>query len=387
MEQLPEDVKELLESIFKKSLSELKVSLHDPNRKGAGHLGEFFFVSLSDTCNNLRHEIAVKRSLTCQSDLFQKFLDSAFSNEIYFYKTLLPNYKRLEERFSTERFDKTPHFYGANEKCTILVLNNLKLCGYGTHDKQKPLEKQHYDLIFETYGKLHALSFALRELDSDGFLEAKEFLKVPFVEDFKTKSSAELQEDLTKWMGNSEKLKKVVGNITENLREAYVYAGENEVLLHGDCWSNNIMFKYNESNKVEDIKLVDFQLCRVGTPVFDLSYCFYSGASEELLAQLDYFLDIYHGSLSQSLRQFDLDPAIVYPMSTLRTEWKKYCRYGFCSAMTIWKVKLASEEDALDMTKSEEEIRENFGGDKRITEEYLCKIQELVHHMRENGFA
>nr|CAH7750544.1 unnamed protein product [Callosobruchus chinensis] len=90
MEQLPDDVKQLLEKIVGTKLEEFSVSLHDPNVKGSGHLGEFFFVSLADKSGEKKREFAVKRSLACESDKFQKLIDQAFTNEIYFYDTLVP---------------------------------------------------------------------------------------------------------------------------------------------------------------------------------------------------------------------------------------------------------------------------------------------------------
>nr|CAH7750149.1 unnamed protein product [Callosobruchus chinensis] len=386
MEQLPDDVKQLLEKIVGTKLEEFSVSLHDPNVKGSGHLGEFFFVSLADKSGEKKHEFAVKRSLACESDKFQKLIDQAFTNEIYFYDTLVPAYREMEEKFSVEPFDKLSILYGADEKRTMLVLNNLKLAGFKTHEKRVPLDKAHYELVFETYGRFHALSFALRHFNPEKFAEAKSIFKNG-IEISAFLTSGGFKEETSKWLGPSPQLKDLVGDIFENLRDGYFYEGEHEMLVHGDCWSNNIMFRYDEANNVKDIRLIDFQICRAGTPVFDLSYCFYSGASKALLSQLSYFLDIYHRSLSRSLNQFGLSSEVIYPMSVLKEEWKRYCKFGVISATMIWKMKLAPDEEAPDLTLSEDEIMEKFGGDKFVTEEYLVKISDLVEHLKENNFA
>ncbi|VEN64461.1 unnamed protein product [Callosobruchus maculatus] len=145
--------------------------------------------------------------------------------------------------------------------------------------------------------------------------------------------------------------------------------------------------KAQETNNVKDIRLIDFQLCRVGTPVFDLSYCFYSGASKALLSQLNYFLDVYHRSLSQSLKQFGLSSEVVYPMSVLKEEWKKYCKFGFFSAVTLWKLKLAPDEEAPDLTLPEDQVLDKFSSDNFVTEEYLQVVSDLVEHLKENNFV
>nr|CAH7750542.1 unnamed protein product [Callosobruchus chinensis] len=131
------------------------------------------------------------------------------------------------------------------------------------------------------------------------------------------------------------------------------------------------MFSYDETNTAKDIRLIDFQLCRIGTPVFDLSYCFYSGASKALLSQLSYFLDVYHQSLSQSLEQ----------------GVEKILQIWILPAVIIWKLKLAPDEEAPDLTLPENEVIEKFGGDNFISEDYLVKISDLVEHLKENNFV
>ncbi|CAH1975011.1 unnamed protein product [Acanthoscelides obtectus] len=386
MEQLPEDVQQLLEKIVEKKLDEFSVNIHDPNRKGSGHLGEFFFVSLKDKSSEMKHDFAVKRNLACESNKFQKMIDHCFKHEIYFYNSLLPAYRQMEQKYSAEKFDKLSTFYGADDTHSMFVLNNLKLSGFKTHEKRIPLDKAHYELIFETYGRLHALSFAFRHFNPEEYAAAKDVFKNG-IELSAFMTSAGFAEETSKWIGNSPELNNLIGDLLENLRESYFYNGHYELLVHGDCWSNNIMFSYDETNRVKDIRLIDFQICRTGTPVFDLSYCFYSGASKALLSQLNYFLDVYHDSLSRSLEQFGLSSDVIYPMSVLKEEWKKYCKFGFFSATIIWKIKMLPDEEAPDLTMPEDKVMEKFGGDQFITEEYLVKIQDLIDHLKENNFV
>lgn len=39
------------------------------------------------------------------------------------------------------------------------------------------------------------------------------------------------------------------------------------VITHGDLWINNIMFHYDEKNRVDDVKFVDLQTVRYGNMV------------------------------------------------------------------------------------------------------------------------
>lgn len=41
-------------------------------------------------------------------------------------------------------------------------------------------------------------------------------------------------------------------------------------MLHGDCWNNNFMFKYDDEGNLKAIKVVDYQLMRYGCIAHDL---------------------------------------------------------------------------------------------------------------------
>ena len=41
-------------------------------------------------------------------------------------------------------------------------------------------------------------------------------------------------------------------------------------MLHGDCWNNNFMFKYDDEGSLEELMVVDYQLMRYGCIAHDL---------------------------------------------------------------------------------------------------------------------
>ena len=41
-------------------------------------------------------------------------------------------------------------------------------------------------------------------------------------------------------------------------------------MLHGDCWNNNFMFKYNDEGNLKALMVVDYQLMRYGCVAHDL---------------------------------------------------------------------------------------------------------------------
>lgn len=92
------------------------------------------------------------------------------------------------------------------------------------------------------------------------------------------------------------------------------------------------------------MKLVDFQIVRLGTPVHDLSYFFYTGGSKALFDKLDDYLKIYHDSLSKNLRELGSDPEKLYPFKQLKNDWKNYARFGVILSLLLVKVKLLQKK-------------------------------------------
>lgn len=103
------------------------------------------------------------------------------------------------------------------------------------------------------------------------------------------------------------------------------------------------------------MKLIDFQLIREGSPVFDLSYFFYTGGTKELFNKLNDFLKIYHDSLSKNLRELGSDPEKLYPFEQLQEDWKNYGLFGVVLSLFILKVKLLDVNDVQNIVKDHEE--------------------------------
>jgi len=74
------------------------------------------------------------------------------------------------------------------------------------------------------------------------------------------------------------------------------------VLNHGDCWMNNLLFKVDSKGEVEDMLFVDFQNPKYGSPTQDLFYLILTSVHIDYkLDYFDFFIRHYHEQLTKHL--------------------------------------------------------------------------------------
>lgn len=136
-----------------------------------------------------------------------------------------------------------------------------------------------------------------------------------------------------------------------------------------------------------DVKIIDWQCVFIGSPVLDLSYCFYAGAAASYFDNLDRYLRMYHKSLSDTLKEYSLDAEQIYPFSTFKTEWKKFCKFGFYLGLMLWKAKLTDPNRISDCMENIEKDRTYIWKvDEHAAKQFKEIMKSLVLHMYKNNF-
>ncbi|CAG9837601.1 unnamed protein product [Diabrotica balteata] len=263
MSNLPKDISDLIQKSVGENIDNFEVTVHGTNDKGEGFVGEILFVSLKHKTSGKEDHLVVKIVLPSEVETTIDFLSSSYFNEIYFYTELWPALKAFQEKFTKVLpLDILAHCYGdcrvkGNEK---IILENLKYKNYAVHPKTVPVSKELYSKMFALYGRYHALSFAFKYHEKEkfqtlvkplsnnweGFL-GLEMIKTEIVDDF-----AIMEEILRRNNENDiiSKIQPYVKNGVEIFRRSLHYKGPNSVVVHGDCWSNNMMLKYSRLEKL-----------------------------------------------------------------------------------------------------------------------------------------
>lgn len=80
-------------------------------------------------------------------------------------------------------------------------------------------------------------------------------------------------------------------------------------LTHGDLWSNNTMYTYDDENDAtmpNDALLVDFQVGSIGPVVMDLAYTLYTSSHADITDRdWDLLLQYYHNELRTTLTKLN----------------------------------------------------------------------------------
>ncbi|XP_072390748.1 uncharacterized protein [Diabrotica undecimpunctata] len=396
MTNLPQDVCQLVEKSLNQSLDNLDVTIHVGNKKGEGYIGEIIFASFKNKKTLKEDHLVIKKVFSSDKEETRAFLSHSYLNEINFYINIWPAFKTFQKSFiSTKLLDVVPKCYGTSSLSGSekVILENLKFSNYDVHPKKVVVSDALYEEIFKLYGQFHAISFAMKHYQPKEYEKLTEPLHNNWLgflnTDLCTRGIIDTFKALEKILelkNEDDLLRKIqpyVKNGVKIYEEGVKYKGAYSVIIHGDCWSNNMMIKYNSLKKIEDIKFIDYQMCMSACPVYDLSYSFYSGASKESLNNWEKYLKIYHNSLEKSLKEYNLKVDDIFPYTELVKEWKNNVQFGFIMSLMIWGAKFVQEDDIrdLDVTEGDVDLRH-----LSEAEGYQQAVFNLVKHFDKNGF-
>ncbi|KAI4466585.1 hypothetical protein MML48_2g00002815 [Holotrichia oblita] len=330
-------------------------------------------------------------------------IDKLYANEIYFYDIVYPEFQKfLEKKHLKDAFRQVPKCYATSEKGGIVALENIKDKGFELYNRKVVMDHQHLELVLKTFAKFHALSFAFKDQEKKKYQELIDNSHGDF---FSKIMEAEGPVKMITMSVNNflEKLDPIrdkhILDKCQNLSEVLIkaicsprdYLNEYSILTQGDCWCNNMMFKYPAEGPKHptDIMLIDWQLLRQALPVFDISYFFYTIASEEALNNLDNYLRIYHKELCKRMRDLGSDPDILYPFKILQQDWKQHGKYGFAMSFMLIRMMLSATDEVVSMEGVDfdnAEDCERMYPKIKNEDEFIRRMKILAEHVIKNEF-
>jgi len=271
--------------------------------------------------------------------------------EVLMYGQVLPEIiefgKEIIPTFGTLEIPEYIYGRGAENKNEFVVVMDDERCnGFSVTNKFDGLNVGQVKAALEAMAKLHALSYAYNAKQNI----PKKYPQVVLTDFFRGSFAGfcmmtiEFMIQYMKDIGKSEHATVLDTNkhiIAEKIRKFSIY-DDNDMtcLVHGDFWSNNILFHESNSNHV---KLLDWSLSLWNTPLQDLQYFIYSSTKRETREKhWDEVFQHYHSTFT-ALTEALGAPAANWDHETFKRKMKETRFYGVMHGCLVYMMAYGSK--------------------------------------------
>jgi Ecdysteroid kinase-like family len=362
-----------------------------------------------------------KRLPECKAQREAYKSELLFRNEVQFYTKILPEFQKFQKSKSTDfQFNAVPLCYLARND--LLILEDLCVRNFEMADRIVGLSCEQMVKSITELARFHALSLAFKEEHPEKF---RDLCKLIFEGIFSaenaewyknyyqklTKNSIEMvskflisifRRNLTLYFQVSKyypddsqyvvKLKEFSDSLFLKMVNLLAMDTKLGVITHGDCWTNNILYKYNDKHEVVDTCLVDFQLIRHGSLALDLANIIFCCTDAGLRkSHMDQFLRVYCKELALSLTQLlghlpEFCPNEYDLQTMVLSDFQKFGNFGLGLSFDILPISTCSIAEAPDLFESSaEETSETPILNVKINDLCQKKMSELVKDLVDNG--
>lgn len=293
-----------------------------------------------------------------QSELYRKMIEKTdiFDVERGMYLEVVPELEQLyrdvglEVKFGAEAYEIEATDY-------YVLLEDLRPRGFRNINRLEGMDQAHTESVLKKFAQWHAAS-AVRvetkgpyeEKYTKGFLKNEEIVDAFCTRSLKVfMDNIELFKDYETYLKDLQIACAKTLEIVDSLNNPE--PDEFKVLNHGDGWSNNIMFQYNENNEIQDTYFVDLQIPKWGSVAQDLYYFLMSSTSLDVkTSKFDYFIWYYHLELVKHLKLLNYSKELP-TLRSINDALNKYSGWGFICAGTIMAYVLLDPVEGADVEK------------------------------------
>lgn len=261
MENIVESVKLALAT--EENLTNSEIVLGEESKKGDGVIAVInrFIFAGTDSKNNIRsRHLILKTAPVHEIYRTSSPIHEMYENEIYAYETVLPTLRKINEEFGL-KFVNYPICYRTNleENREYLVLEDLNTRDFKLWDKRKTMDDDHLHLVLENLAKFHAASICIKKKRLDVWEKLTADLNGAWKTFFGRTEFCDAIIDMAKTLDFLFEDKEDVlerfkmfrdTEMKEFLRDFCNRIDSDSVIVHGDLWSNNILFRYEVGKRI-----------------------------------------------------------------------------------------------------------------------------------------
>ncbi|XP_037732704.1 uncharacterized protein LOC119563409 [Drosophila subpulchrella] len=236
-----------------------------------------------------------------------------YTREMDMYEQILP---RLADIVRDELHDSRKLFaatVNVDRERDSIMFEDLSLEKYKVACRVKKLDLEHTHLVLEKLADFHAAGAVLAERQRGifeknydrGFFNKHVRGYEPVMKNFLKALSRtlELNQDLKeRYQG---KIDRLIDNVMDyGERSTSVNPGDFVTLAHGDIWTTNVMFQYDDEGHPINAIFIDFQFSVWNSPAIDLHYFFSTSIQENLrLQHQTELVQFYYYKLVKALKK------------------------------------------------------------------------------------
>ncbi|GAB0091536.1 uncharacterized protein DMENIID0001_063910 [Sergentomyia squamirostris] len=305
-----------------------------------------------------------------------------FGNEVFIYGKVIPafgnflkgrktsiEWRKWAPKVYYSYYGKVPALSDIPE--SVLVMENISPFGFENTTSRLELDLDHLFFMLKVISEYHALSYAMRIENPDKLDKLVEgIVPLSYQDPGNDKNLYDILHKigLTRFLDFLDRRPDaLVGKFKEEmevLRRKYQNCPTKildllrrddkpySVIQHGDYNRNNVLFRYDETTKKPlEMRMIDFQEVRYGSPAFDLSFFLYMNTSAAIREQSwEELLQYYHSNLLKCLKEIldcnETDDRLqVYSYEAFKQHFSRFAIYGvFISAHFLPWMDCSEEE-------------------------------------------
>ncbi|XP_050679515.1 uncharacterized protein LOC126975596 [Leptidea sinapis] len=302
--------------------------------------------------------------------------DELFCNEVAFYKKIWPKLSSFQDHWNLAHpFRSIPTCYLAQND--LVILKDLKEQGFVMPDRRQGLTIEQCYVVLKNLAQFHALSLAMKSYDPEGFhellnvqdgisevfflVENENYYKSYYIEAARNAISM-VEQELADCAEKKKYLDKFESFCSEDtffqtMVEMVSPKEPLAVICHGDCWTNNFLFRYVNED-IAEMFIVDFQLARYASPTLDLAYIVYLCLDKQQRAAhmsslIEYYTDVLHRRVTEMCDGvYGIDRNTFYDMIT--KEFRQCSRFGLGIALDMYPIMTCDSDEAPNLYQSKE---------------------------------
>ena len=201
------------------------------------------------------------------------------------------------------------HITSEGQRGMFLIMEDLTV-GYKMEKLADGLSYKQLAIVMTHVARMHAVSYCYCKIKGQDFPEQKAFLYDKFLDDADFKDMLagfmKLQvEDFAKHP-KAKHLVPHLEKLSKNYRSSFmkVIKKSNQFVIHGDLWSNNMMFNHDSTK----CKVYDWQFFSTASPLVDFITTVYGCAKpEDMEAWMDKIIDVYYSKMESTCKEFKVD--------------------------------------------------------------------------------